>query len=88
MASLAFIAGLMFLLVLVAGPLCYIISSFRWMPKFFIWIMGITTILIGVWWFLLPISMIRYIGIIDIYLGIISIQKGSRIDADISNNNN
>jgi len=87
MASLAFIVTIMFLLVLVAGPLCYIISSFKWMPNWFVWIVGISTICIGIWWFLLPITIVRYLGLIDILLGILSIRKRNKANANISNNN-
>lgn len=78
MFSLALIVGLIFIAVLVVGPLCYLLSSFAWMPKSIVYILGICTILIGLWWFMLPISVVRYVGLIDILFGYWSIQKAAK----------
>lgn len=69
MASLALMAGLMFCVVLLFGPVSYLISLFRWMPNFIIYSLGLLSIIIGVWWMLLPIPAIKYYGLIDIFLG-------------------
>jgi ABC-type glycerol-3-phosphate transport system permease component len=85
--SLAFVVSIMFLLVLVSGPLCYLLSLFKWMPNWFIWTIAICNIFIGLWWLMLPISIIRYLGLINIVLGILSIQKRNNKNANISNYN-
>lgn len=75
MASLALIAGLIFLLVLVSGPLVFLLSKTSFVPKWITNILAVLTIFIGVWWFLLPISIVRYIGIITALLGFYSLRK-------------
>lgn len=69
MASLAVLVSLIFLSVIVVGPLTYIISLFRWMPNIIIYLLGIGCIFIGIWWLMLPIPAIKYYGIVDIFCG-------------------
>ena len=74
MASLAFIVALMFLVVLLSGPLCFVISKIPFVPNWIKIILGFLTIFIGAWWFLLPIGPIRFIGILTALLGFYSIR--------------
>jgi hypothetical protein len=69
MASLALIVSVLFLSVLIIGPLSYILSLFDWMPKFFIWIMGLLCILVGGLTFALPVVFLKVLGLIDIAIG-------------------
>lgn len=69
MASLALAASIMFLIVLIIGPASYIISTFIKLPKWMIYTLAVTNILVGLWWLLLPLPAIRYIGLVDIYIG-------------------
>jgi cytochrome c biogenesis protein CcdA len=78
MASLALAASIMFLVVLIIGPASYIISSFINLPKWIIYILAIINILIGLWWLLLPLPVIRYIGLVDIYIGWRLCDKGEK----------
>jgi hypothetical protein len=75
MASLAVIVGLLFLTVLISGPLCFILSKIKIIPNLIINILSILVILIGVWWFCLPIGPIRYVGILTALLGYYSIRS-------------
>ncbi len=75
MASLALVVGLMFLFSIMSGPLSYLLSKFSWIPKVFVWILAILNIGIGVWWILLPIGFVKYIGLSNICFGILILQK-------------
>jgi len=69
MASLALIVTIIFLSVLIIGPLSYILSLFDWMPKFVVWIMGLLCILVGGLTFALPVVFLKVLGLIDIAIG-------------------
>jgi hypothetical protein len=69
MASLALLVVVIFLSVLIIGPLSYLLSLFDWMPKFFVWIMGLLCIFIGGMTFTLPVVFLKVIGLIDIAIG-------------------
>lgn len=73
MFSLALIVSLLFLLVLCLGPICLILASLKWTPSWIIIILGVVSVLVGFWWFLLPISIIRFIGLIDVVCGLYSV---------------
>ena len=75
MASLALMAGLIFLVVLFSGPLCFAISKISFIPNWIILILGFLTMFIGAWWFLLPIGPIKYIGILTALLGFYSMRS-------------
>jgi hypothetical protein len=69
MASLALIVTIIFFSVIIIGPLSYILSLFNWMPKFFVWIMGLLCILVGGMTFTLPVVFLKVLGLIDIAIG-------------------
>lgn len=75
MAGLALMVGLIFLLVLISGPLVLVLSKLPFVPRWLTNILGVLTIFIGVWWFLLPISVIRYVGLLTALLGFWSLRK-------------
>lgn len=75
MGSLALMAGLIFLVVLISGPLVLLLSRLPFIPRWLTNILGVLTIFVGVWWFLLPISVIRYVGLITALLGFYSLKK-------------
>lgn len=88
MASLAIFASLIFIIVIIIGPFSYAISLLKWMPKLIIYLLGLASIFIGVWWFLLPIPAIRYYGLLDAFLGL-KILLGShqnKLKVDKTNN--
>ena len=69
MASLALLVTIIFLSVLIIGPLSYLLSLFSWMPKFVIWTMGLLCILVGGMTFTLPVLFLKVLGLIDIGIG-------------------
>ena len=69
MASLALLVTIIFLSVLIIGPLSYLLSLFDWMPKFLVWIMGLLCILVGGITFTLPVVFLKVLGLIDIAIG-------------------
>lgn len=75
MASLALLASLVALSVIISGPLCWILSRISIIPNFIIYLLGIITIFIGVWFFLLPIAGIRWLGLVSAGLGWLAINK-------------
>ena len=75
MTSLIVLVGLLFLVQLLSGPLCFILSKFKIIPDLIINILSMLVILNGVWWFCLPIGPIRYVGILTALLGYYSIRS-------------
>jgi hypothetical protein len=69
MASLALLVTIIFLSVLIIGPLSYILSLFDWMPKMIVWIMGLLCILVGGMTFTLPVVFLKVLGLVDIAIG-------------------
>ena len=69
MASLALLVSIIFLSVLIIGPLSYILSLFDWMPKTIVWIMGLLCIFVGGKTFTLPVVFLKVLGLIDIAIG-------------------
>ena len=69
MASLALLVTIIFLSVLIIGPLSYLLSLFDWMPKVVVWIMGFLCILVGSMTFTLPVVFLKVLGLIDVAIG-------------------
>ena len=69
MASLALLVTIIFLSVLIIGPLSYSLSLFDWMPKTIVWIMGLLCIFVGSMTFTLPLVFLKVLGLIDIAIG-------------------
>jgi len=68
MASLALLVTLIFLLIILAGPFAYFSSYF--LPKWLSTVVCIATIILGLWWMLLPIGGARFFGVITILFAI------------------
>jgi hypothetical protein len=83
MASLALLVTIIFLSVLIIGPLSYILSLFDWMPKLVVWIMGLLCIFVGGMTFTLPVVFLKVLGLVDIAIGfkIISDRQQKKSDA-------
>ena len=77
MASLAVLVSLIVLSILLIGPVGYLLCSFKWMPNWLVWIISALSISLGIWFFLLPIPAIRYIGLIPVLCGVLSIRNKS-----------
>ena len=69
MASLALLVTIIFLSVLIIGPISYLLSLFDWMPKLVVWIMALLCILVGGMTFTLPMVFLKVMGLIDIAIG-------------------
>jgi hypothetical protein len=83
MASLALLVTIIFISVLIIGPISYLLSLFSWMPKLVVWIMGLLCILVGGLTFTLPVLLLKVFGLIDIAIGfkIISDRQQKKSDA-------
>ena len=69
MASLALLVTLMLLFVVLLGPATYLLSKSVYIPRFVIWIMGLLSIGIGIYWFFLPVNFLRFFGLLTAFLG-------------------
>lgn len=78
MASLALLVSLMLLFVVLLGPATWLLSKSNYIPRFIIWIMGLLSIVIGIYWFFLPINFLRFFGLLTAYLGWLAIQSKER----------
>lgn len=70
MASLALIVGLIFLVVLLFGPFVLLLSYFRRIPNILVYILGLISIGIGLWWFSILTTSIGFVGFVPILCGI------------------
>ena len=78
MASLALLVTLMLLFVVLLGPATWLLSKSVYIPRFVIWIMGLLSIGIGIYWFFLPVNFLRFFGLLTAYLGWVAIQSKER----------
>lgn len=78
MASLALVASLVILTVLLIGPLSYLIAKIG-SPKFIIYIFSMLSIVAGLWFMSIGLP-IWYIGLFPIYCGYISIKTANKND--------
>lgn len=69
MASLALMVGLIFLGILLIGPISVGISHLQFVPNAIAYLFAMFSIIAGMWWFLLPTSAVRYLGIIPVFCG-------------------
>ncbi len=75
MASLALLVSIILLFVILLGPATWLLSKSIYIPKFIIWIMGLASIIIGIYWFFLPVNFLRFFGLLTAYLGWVAIQS-------------
>lgn len=78
MASLALLVSLMLLFVILLGPATWLLSKSRYIPRFVIWTMGLLSIVVGIYWFFLPVNFLRFFGLLTAYLGWLAIQSKER----------
>jgi hypothetical protein len=69
MASLALLVTIIFLSVLIIGPISYLISLFDWMPKLIVWTLGLLCIFVGGMAFTLPVVFLKIVGLVDVAIG-------------------
>jgi len=70
MASLALIVSLIFLCVLIIGPLSYFISSFEWIPKPIKYLLGLSCTAIGLWAIFIPVPLFKVLGLVNFSIGL------------------
>jgi hypothetical protein len=75
MGSLALLVSLMLLFVILLGPATWLLSKSTFIPRFIIYIMGLLSILIGIYWCFLPVNLLRFFGLLTAYLGWLAIQS-------------
>ncbi len=75
MASLAIIVSLILVCIIFSGPIVFLLSKFTIIPNYIIYVLSVCTIFFGVWFFLLPITGIRYFGILSSVLAWMAIQN-------------
>ena len=78
MESLALIVAIMFLVTALLGPATWLLSKSRFIPTFIIWIMGLASIFVGIYWFFLPVNILKVFGLLTAYLGWVAIQSKER----------
>lgn len=78
MAGLALLVMLLFLSVALLGPATWLLSKSAYIPNFIIWIMGLLSIGVGIYWFFLPVNFLRFFGLLTAYLGWLAIQSKER----------
>ena len=78
MESLVILVTILVLIVLLVGPLTLIMSYIKIIPDIIIWVMGLISISIGAYWFILPIPFIvKLPALLAILLGIFAVKKRS-----------
>lgn len=70
MASLALIVSLIFLSLIIIGPLSYIISSFDWVPKILKYLLAIICIVVGLWAIFIPVPLFKVLGLVNFSIGL------------------
>ena len=87
MASLALVVALMFMTVLLIGPLSYVLSSIKLVPNWIVWIISLLSMFVGAYWFVLPTGILRFVGLMSIGLGYLALRKRNNNNAYLSDNN-
>ena len=78
MGSLVILVTILVLIVLLVGPLALILSYIKIIPDIIVWVMGLISISIGAYWFILPIPFIvKLPALLAILLGIFAVKKRS-----------
>jgi hypothetical protein len=78
MASLALIAGLIFLLLIFVGPFSYIICLFSWIPNLIKYLLGIICIGIGLWAIFIPVPIFQMLGLVNLAIGLKILLRGTK----------
>lgn len=78
MASLALLASIILLFIILVGPITYLLARIGF-PNLIVWILAIISIFSGLWISII-LPHIFYIGLIPIYFGYISIQRTNKYD--------
>lgn len=75
MASLALMVAILFLGVILSGPIAYLFSKVKIIPKIIVYIISVFSICIGLWWVIVVPTFIRYSGLLSVLLGYAAINN-------------
>jgi hypothetical protein len=73
MFSLALMVSAILFLLIVSGPFVYLLSKLNIVPNFIIYILGIITILFGLWFVTIPVPIVRLTGLFSAALAVLAI---------------
>lgn len=74
MASLALIVAFIFLGMIFFGPLVLLLNKINILPRIIIQLLSIICIVYGLWWILILVTPIRWLGLFPIYCGWLAIK--------------
>jgi hypothetical protein len=74
MASLALMVALLFLILIICGPILLILNKINIFPKAIIDFLAVLCILYGIWWIFIVVTPIRWIGLMPAYCGYLAIK--------------
>jgi len=75
MEGLALIAAVLFLSVLISGPIAYVAALIQFIPQLIVSTLAIFAIFVGFYWAFLPIGPMRFVGAWPIYCGFCALSK-------------
>lgn len=70
MASLALIVSIIFLSLIIIGPISFIISSFEWTPKLIKYLLGLACVVVGCWAIFIPVPLFKVLGLVNFSIGL------------------
>ena len=81
MASLALLVAIIFLGMILVGPLLLLINKLNIFPKIIIQLLSVVCAIYGLWWTLTLVTPIRWLGLLPIYCAYIATKsKEARLD--------
>jgi hypothetical protein len=81
MASLALLVTIIFLGMLLFGPLLLLLNKLNIFPKIIIQFLSIICAIYGLWWIITLVTPIRWLGLFPIYCAYLAIKsKEARLD--------
>ena len=78
MASLALVVALIFLSLILIGPLSYLISLFDWMPTIVKYLLALCCCAAGLWAIFVPVPLFKILGLMNLAIGIKILTKPSK----------
>lgn len=75
MASLALMVTLIILVVLLSGPAVYLICLVPFIPGVIKTILCVATVAVGFYWLMMPVGIMRALGLLPIFCGIKALDK-------------
>lgn len=79
MAGLALVVSLIFLSLIIIGPISYILSCLSWMPIYIKYLLGLLCIAVGLWALVIPVPLFKILGLINFSIGVKIVLKPQNI---------